>query len=116
MSLLAGVAVAPAIGLPTPAEAAPAIAQTTGTYGTGVRYPYWASYYAEYSYTTEECEAAIKKAMDKMVFTPPYSGPQTLNITIPAGTAMVYTDESRQVVKPAWKALPDSRTRNEKGP
>ncbi len=91
MRLLAGVAVAPAIGLPTPAEAAPALKTipvvyqsisgwATGTYAGKAHYVYLA---ATYQFEADN----VSKS----------------GFTIPAGTAMVYTDEGRQVVESAWE-------------
>lgn len=103
MRLLAGAAVAPAIGPPTPAEAAPAIkfwlAQkeilracntTVQTYGRGIHYVYFGV-----TYTFKADNVGEKE------------------VTIPAGTLMCWADFPRmpldgpyricRMVKSAWK-------------
>lgn len=74
IKLLSAAAMVPVIGLPAIATGAPA----------AIKVP-WARYYCTYSYTKAELaglDAKMKKAMDEMVFKPPYSGPQTLTVTV----------------------------------
>lgn len=115
MKLIAGAAAIPVIGLPKPAGEAPAIKlwpmqermlevmETDYVYVVG-RGDRWYRYYCicyDDPVIMAELDAKMKKAMDKMVFKPPYDGPQTLTISVPAGTMMVYADDDCRIVRPA---------------